>query len=95
MATNLPSAMKKYMYSNLNQYKDNGLQWAKMHSVVQHPDNLQYWVLTSKRRYPLAMPPAPEPEPPEPPEPPAPPAPPAPTVFGASAVIMFIFRLFL
>ena len=87
---NLPSAMKKYMYSNLNQYKDNGLQCTKMYSVVQHPDNSLVLGVDVEK----APPPAP-PEPPEPPAPPAPPASPAPTWFLVCMRIMFIFQVIL
>ena len=84
---NLPSAMKKYMYSNLNQYKDNGLQFTKMYSVVQHPDNSLVLGVDVEK--------APPPAPPEPPEPPAPPAPRAPTWFLVCMRIMFIFQVIL
>ncbi len=60
---NLSSAMKKYMYSNLNQYKDNGLQCTKMYSVVQNPDNSLILGVDVEK----ATPPAP-PAPPAPPE---------------------------
>jgi len=61
---NLSNVPKRFMYLNLNRYKDNRPTCTKMYSVVQHPDNSLVLGVDVEKAPPPA-PPAPPTPPPE------------------------------
>ena len=60
--TNQSNVLKKYMYSNQKQHKDNRRTQDKMYSVVRNPDNSVVLGVDIEKAPPPA-PPEPEPEP--------------------------------